>query len=82
MTRQQAVSLDCNRKWIGQELEILVEGRSALDGTTATGRSFREAPEVDGRIYIRKCAALAGTFVRARVVEARPYDLIAEPVGS
>lgn len=78
MRRQQAISLACNQKWVGRELEVLIEGRSPLDPTTAIGRSFRDAPEVDGQVYVRRCAAQPGTFVRARVVEARPYDLIAE----
>jgi ribosomal protein S12 methylthiotransferase len=77
MRRQQAISLACNRKWVGRELEVLVEGRSPLDPTTAVGRSFRDAPEIDGRIYIKRCVAQPGTFVRARITEARPYDLVA-----
>jgi ribosomal protein S12 methylthiotransferase len=77
MRRQQAISLACNQRWVGRELEILVEGRSPLDVTTAVGRSFRDAPEIDGRVYIKRCTAQPGTFVRARVIEARPYDLVA-----
>ncbi len=78
MQRQQAVSLACNRKWVGRELEVLIEGRSAMDVTMATGRSFRDALEIDGLVKVRRCSARPGTFVRARIVEARPYDLIAE----
>jgi ribosomal protein S12 methylthiotransferase len=62
-------------------MEILIEGRAPLDPTTALGRSFRDAPEIDGQVYVRRYAARPGTFVRARIVEARPYDLIAEPIG-
>jgi len=80
MRRQQAISLECNRRWIGRDLEVLVEGRSPLDPTTAVGRSFRDAPEVDGLVYIKRCAALPGTFVNARVTDARAYDLIAVTV--
>jgi ribosomal protein S12 methylthiotransferase len=80
LQRQQEISLACNQKWIGRELDILIESRSALDVTTAVGRSFRDAPEIDGKVYVRRCSAQPGTFVRARVLEARPYDLIADPV--
>lgn len=79
LQQQQAISLACNQRWIGRELEVLIEGRSPLDPTTAAGRSFRDALEIDGQVYVRRCAVLPGTFVRARVVEARPYDLVAEP---
>ncbi|HZT40830.1 MAG TPA: 30S ribosomal protein S12 methylthiotransferase RimO [Chthonomonadaceae bacterium] len=78
MQRQQAISLERNQAWIGREIEVLVEGRSGMDPTTAVGRSFRDGPEVDGQVYIRRCSAQPGSFVRARVVEARPYDLIAD----
>lgn len=80
MQRQQAISLACNQRWVGRELEVLIESRSLLDGTTAIGRSFRDAPEIDGQVYVRRSAANPGTFIRARVVEAQNYDLIAEPV--
>ncbi len=80
MERQQAISLDRNRNWIGREMEILIEGRSSSEPTTAVGRSFRDAPEVDGKVFVRGCAAEPGTFIKARVVEAKPYDLVAEPV--
>jgi ribosomal protein S12 methylthiotransferase len=80
MRRQQAISHECNRRWVGRELEVLVESRSPLDPTTVVGRSFRDAPEVDGQVYVKRCAANPGSFVRARVVEARAYDLIAEAV--
>lgn len=80
MARQQPISLACNQKWVGRELEVLVESRSPLDVTTMIGRSFRDAPEIDGQVYVKKCAANPGSFVRARVTEARPYDLFAEVV--
>jgi len=80
MERQQPISLACNRRWVGREMEVLVEGRSSMDVTTAVGRSFRDAPEVDGKVYVRRCAAKPGTFVRTRIVEAQPYDLVAEPL--
>jgi ribosomal protein S12 methylthiotransferase len=78
LERQQAISTERNRAWIGREMEVLVEGRSSVDPTTAVGRSFRDGPEVDGQVYVRRCAAQPGTFVRTRIVDARPYDLIAE----
>jgi ribosomal protein S12 methylthiotransferase len=78
MELQQPISLARNQAWVGREMEVLVEGRSSVDITTAIGRSFRDAPEVDGKVYIRRCTAKPGTFVRVRVVEARAYDLAAE----
>jgi ribosomal protein S12 methylthiotransferase len=80
MRRQQAISLACNQKWVGREMEVLIEGRSPGDPRASIGRSFRDAPEIDGQVQVRRCAATPGTFVRVRITEARPYDLIGEPV--
>ena len=62
MELQQPISLARNKRWIGRELEVLVEGRSAVDVTTAVGRSFRDAPDVDGKVYLRRCTSKAGQF--------------------
>jgi ribosomal protein S12 methylthiotransferase len=85
MRLQQQISLERNRRWIGRELEVLIEstaddGRRTADGTPATriGRSFRDGPEVDGLVYVRDTSVRPGDFLQARVTEARAYDLVAE----
>jgi len=78
MRRQQAISLSCNQKWLGREMEILVEERVADDPTTAVGRSFRDALEIDGLVSVRNCTAELGTFVNVKITEALPYDLAGE----
>ena len=67
MEVQQEVSLRRNRRWVGRKLEVLVEG----DGV---GRSFRDAPEVDGVVYFEGKAKV-GDFVEVQITEADPYDL-------
>jgi ribosomal protein S12 methylthiotransferase len=62
---------------IGQELRVLVE---SVDGASEIGRSYRDAPEVDGTVSCRG-AATAGDFVRVRITEAMPYDLAGDIVG-
>jgi ribosomal protein S12 methylthiotransferase len=71
MELQQGISLEKNRAWVGQRMEILVEGRQK--GLTV-GRSFRDAPEVDGVVLLEGDAPL-GAMVRARITGALPYDL-------
>lgn len=78
MSLQQEVSLARNEAQVGCELEILVEGVG--DGLSV-GRSYREAPEVDGLVLVPG-EATVGDLVRARVVAAQEYDLIAERVHS
>lgn len=77
LERQQRISLARNRMWIGREVDVLVEQRSSLDPAALIGRTFRNAPEVDGAVVVRRCGAAPGAIVRARVEDARPYELIA-----
>ncbi|MGB7539127.1 MAG: 30S ribosomal protein S12 methylthiotransferase RimO [Anaerolineales bacterium] len=71
MELQQGISLEQNRAWVGRRMDILVEGRQK--GLTV-GRSFRDAPEVDGVVLLEGDAPL-GAMVRARITGALPYDL-------
>jgi len=80
----QQVSLIRNRAMVGRAIEVLVESTDAGDREGAAdfvvGRSYRDAPEVDGLVLLRGRFA-PGDFVRARVTEALAYDLVAEPAG-
>lgn len=80
MKRQQPISLARNRRWIGRELEVLIEGRHPKDPSLAVGRSFRDAIEIDGQVFVKNCDAVPGTFITAKITEAQPYDLIGEEV--
>jgi ribosomal protein S12 methylthiotransferase len=75
MELQQQISLERNREWVGRALEVLVEARG--DGELGwVGRSYRDAPEIDGLVYL--CGGprvKPGDFVRARITAAREYDL-------
>lgn len=78
----QQVSAIRNRALLGREIDVLVEGAPA-DGERAdlsVGRSYRDAPEVDGLVLLRGVFA-PGDFVRARVTETLAYDLVAEPLA-
>jgi ribosomal protein S12 methylthiotransferase len=79
----QQVSLIRNRAMRGREIDVLVESIAAPDGEAAgfaVGRSYRDAPEVDGVVLLQG-AHEAGKMVRAMVTGALAYDLIAEPVA-
>ncbi|MBP3649498.1 MAG: 30S ribosomal protein S12 methylthiotransferase RimO, partial [Clostridia bacterium] len=75
MTAQQQISLERNESRIGEETLVLVENVRG-DGT-GTGRSWAEAPETDGVILLSGVDENdIGNFVRARITEARTYDLV------
>ncbi|MGD9895329.1 MAG: 30S ribosomal protein S12 methylthiotransferase RimO, partial [Dehalococcoidia bacterium] len=77
MKQQQGITFAKNRALVGTELDVLIESTDA--NGTATGRSHRDAPEVDGAVHVRG-AAQPGDVIRARVTEAQPYDLFGVPV--
>jgi ribosomal protein S12 methylthiotransferase len=75
-------SLERNRAWIDRETAILVESEPQSGGSDHemfVGRSYRDAPEVDG-LVLCKGRARAGEMRRVRITEVLPYDLLAEPV--
>jgi ribosomal protein S12 methylthiotransferase len=80
MELQAEISLGKNRGLIGRELEVLVEGEVAGRATRIRGRMSSQAPEIDGMVLL-KGEAHPGEFVRARIKQARSYDLVGEVTG-
>jgi ribosomal protein S12 methylthiotransferase len=76
MTLQQDISLFRNEEQVGRVLPVLVEGSGAQ---VSIGRSYRDAPEVDG-VMLLPGDMPVGKFVAVRVLAAQPYDLVADPV--
>lgn len=78
MELQQEISLDKCQEMIGRELTVMIEGKVA-DENAYVGRTYRDAPGVDGYIFINSDYELmTGDFVRVRVTGALEYDLIGE----
>ena len=71
MRLQASISLRKNKAWEGRTLQVLVD--EAKDGWIA-GRSFRDAPEIDGWVYAQGVAE-PGSFVEVAVTEGRDHDL-------
>jgi ribosomal protein S12 methylthiotransferase len=88
MRLQQAISLEANRRWIGREMDVLVEAVGSSAGSApgsapagdASGRTFRDAPEVDGTVRLGGSLALPrpGEFCRVRITDADTYDLVGD----
>lgn len=71
MELQQGISLEINQSWVGKELQVLIEGQG--DGISL-GRSYRDAPEIDGMVIIEG-EIPAGEMVPVRITGAMAYDL-------
>ena len=76
MRLQQGISQERNRRWVGRTIMVLVEGQGQADDGSplVVGRSFRDAPEVDGQVFAWGSAPV-GTFVPVQVTSALEYDL-------
>jgi ribosomal protein S12 methylthiotransferase len=75
MERQQAISLQINQSYVGKTLDILVEG---YDNGLSIGRSYRDAPEIDGLVLVEG-KLTPGQIAPVRVTGSMAYDLTARP---
>lgn len=79
MREQKKISRAFNESRVGSECEVLVEGQE--ENGLYYGRSQWEAPETDGKVYIKLADGLEpGQFVRVRITDAQDYDVTGVPV--
>ncbi len=71
MSAQQQISMERNQAWVGKTLDVLIEGQG--DGISL-GRSYRDAPEIDGMIVIEEELPI-GDMLPIRITGAMTYDL-------
>lgn len=78
MELQQEIAFDKAEDMIGREVLVMIEGKVA-DENAYVGRTYRDAPNVDGLIFINTDVELiSGDFAKVRVTGALDYDLIGE----
>jgi ribosomal protein S12 methylthiotransferase len=75
MELQQPISLASNRAFIGRTLEVLIEGQ---DSGLSVGRSYRDAPEIDGLVLVQGILPV-GEIARVHITDALEYDLVGAP---
>ncbi len=80
MEVQSQVSAEIMQAKVGREIDVLIDAVDEDEsGIEAVGRSVWDAPEIDGNVFLPGEGSLKpGDMVRARVVEAEEYDLVAE----
>lgn len=80
MELQQEIAFDKAEEMIGREVLVMIEGKVA-DENAYVGRTYRDAPNVDGLIFINTDVELiSGDFAKVKVTGALEYDLIGELV--
>ena len=78
MELQQEIAFDNAQDMVGRKVLVMVEGKVA-DENAYVGRTYRDAPNVDGLIFINTDEELlSGDFARVKVTGAVDYDLIGE----
>ncbi|MDY4834953.1 MAG: 30S ribosomal protein S12 methylthiotransferase RimO [Frisingicoccus sp.] len=80
MLLQQQISAEKTEQMVGKNLDVLVEGRIPEEGIYV-GRTYRDAPEVDGYIFINaEEEIISGDFVTVKVTGADEYDLTGDVI--
>ena len=81
MELQQEISFEKSKGMIGKEIYVLIEGYIP-DDDTYVGRSYKDAPNVDGLVFV-SCdyELISGTIVKVKVTDATEYDLLGEIIN-
>ena len=78
MAIQAGISEETHRAMEDRELEVVVEGYEAEEENLAVARSYREAPDIDGSIFVENAAGLKpGDFIRVRIEQGFAYEVVA-----
>ena len=84
MARQKRIVARAHRQRIGSEVRVMVDGRSPEHELVVQARLEGQAPDIDPIVYLTDCdpaSVVPGDLIRARIVGARGYDLLASPVA-
>lgn len=80
MTLQQSISRERNQRFLGRTVDVLVE-EAWPKGNGVKGRASKDAPSVDGAVYVRGVKASKGQLIRAHIEKVREYDLLGVYAG-
>ena len=82
MRAQQSVSAKLGRQRVGQIETVFVEGRAADETGVYVGRSYRDAPDVDGYVFFESFEDIpSGRFVQVRITRSGEYDVMGEKIN-
>ena len=78
MRAQARVSFKRNRRLVNTTEQVIIEGYCEETDLLLKGRSSRQAPDIDGQVYITAGTADVGDIVTLRITDSSDYDLIGE----
>jgi ribosomal protein S12 methylthiotransferase len=77
MAAQQEVAFAWNASQVGRRIDVMIDRCISIEQNAYVGRSWADAPEVDGQVYVTGENLEPGRIVSCEVVAAKDYDLIA-----
>jgi ribosomal protein S12 methylthiotransferase len=81
LAAQQEIAFGWNHSQVGRRMEVLIDRNIAGEENASVGRSYADAPEVDGVVYVTGDNLIPGSIVPCEIVTARGYDLIGVAVA-
>jgi ribosomal protein S12 methylthiotransferase len=82
MEVQQRVAFDWNDAQIGRQMDVLIDAAVPGEESAWVGRSYADAPDVDGVVYVTGEGLSVGAMVPCEIVARSGYDLAAAAVGA
>jgi ribosomal protein S12 methylthiotransferase len=85
MSVAEDVSIQKLKKRVGSTMKVLIDGVSAMGKKGGVGRSYADAPEIDGVVYLLPPEKLSksyrtGDFIKVRIMQTQGHDLIGLPI--
>lgn len=81
MAAQQEVAFEWNGRQLGRQLEVLIDRAVPGEKDAWVGRSYADAPDVDGVVYVTGRKLRPGKLVLCEIVATSDYDLVGVAVG-
>lgn len=81
MEVQQEIAFEWAQSQVGRKMTVLLDQRHPGQKDVWLGRTYADAPEIDGAVYVTGKRLSAGQFVECEIVAAEGYDLVAAPLA-
>ncbi len=80
MLAQQKIVFQKNAAFVGQTIKVLIRRSRHTKKKTAVARHYAQAPDIDGRVLLKKAAGLTpGELISVKIEDFNYYDLVATP---
>jgi len=85
MAVAQAVSAQKNKRLVGSTMQVLVDSAQSMGRAGGVGRSYRDAPEIDGIVRLIPPQRISktfrtGEFIKAKILESNGHELVGLPI--